>query len=40
MDEPVLMKHYTVAVYILSICMRKWGNGPKYFKGENCRESV
>jgi len=34
-DGPILMKHYTVAVYNLRICMKEDNRGLKYFKGEH-----
>ena len=35
MDEPILMKLYTFAVYILRMCMKKDNSGPKHYKGDN-----
>jgi len=35
MDEQILIKLYTVAVYNLTICMKENISGPNYFKGDN-----
>ena len=35
MDEPMLMKLYTVAVYTLRMCMKEDNPGSNYFKGDN-----
>jgi len=34
-DEPVLMKHYIVAVNNLRMCMKENNPSPNYFKGDN-----
>ena len=34
-DEPILMKLYTVAVYVLNLCTKEDKPGRNYIKGDN-----
>jgi len=40
MDEPILLKHYTLLVYGLRMCMMVDNLGLKIIKGDNSREII
>ena len=35
MDEPIVVKFYTVVIYDLTKCMKEDNSGTNFFKGEN-----